>query len=172
MLNRTWNDIIKEINKKFKDGYIAVRKRKSNEKIWEIWGQYMFDMKIEIEQVLRQYNDIPHLGWLYAYLQNRNQLINLNMETRVGNMKLKKSMETSAKLLLSLIAGEKTVAGDVNKDGINKKVQEHLNQLYFGKRFDTIAGRKILVSDYPKEKIPEEPKTILAPRDLQVEIKD
>ena len=162
LLNLTLIDLVAQIDKNFQAGFIAVRKKKSDEKIWELWGWFMLQLKMELEILLMK-TPIPVFGWLYAYLQNRNQLMNAYMETRVGKAGMKKSLKKSGKILTSLIFG-KASAGP--KDEVNKKVNEHLDQLYVARKCDIIAGRQIYVSDYPQEeRIPEEPYRSPAPGD-------
>ena len=161
ILNRTAADILTQIDKTFQEAYVAVRKRKAVEEVWEIWGDFMVEMKMGLEQAI-QSTGIPYIGWIYAYLQNRNQILNLNIETRIGKAGMKKDIMKSGNILISLITG---LAKTGPVDEVNEKVALHLKELYSEKRYDTIIGKKVFVTDYPPE-ISEEPEVNPVPQKI------
>ncbi len=161
ILGGTPKEIVDNINLHYKEGLYAVNKREPNEKVWDLWGEFCLNAKMALELSIHQFPLSQHMKWVYALLQNRNQIILTKMETRLGKQKLKRELVTAAKLMADLITG---VRKPVEPCQICKKVDEHILKLSTG-QFDIIVDREVRVSDYPEPFQYKAPAKIITPKE-------
>ena len=161
-----WNihTIIERINDHYKDGLHAINKRQSLEDIWELWGHWMLEYKAELEFEIYKVTSLQHLKWIYALLQNRNQLISTNLDTRLGKVGFKRELAKASVLMAQLITGDRKSQTPCE---ICEKVDQHILGLSTG-NYDTVVKRKIYVKDYPKKLQYREPVAILTPKDIVI----
>lgn len=172
ILDGTLVDAIKTVDENFKQALWSIKRKESLEDVWPYWGPFFIDAKYEVEDVIRTF-PVPHMCWFYAYMQNKNQLLGLHIESRAGKISKKNSLKKSSKILFRLIIGEVKP----RDNAITDKVQGHLSQLYSFNKADIIIGRPIYVRDYrnfvspdllkkPVEDSP--PAQIIVPKDTLV----
>ncbi len=160
ILGGTPVEIVDNINTHYKQGLYAVNKREPLENVWEKWGQFCLDCKMALEVSIRQFPSSQHMKWIYALLQNRNQLISLKIKSRLGKQAMKRDLARSSLLMIDLILDKRKPATPCE---ICKKVDEHILKLSTG-QFDVIVDREVRVSDYPEGFKYEAPAAILTPK--------
>jgi len=162
ILDWTVDVIVDRINNHYKEALYAINKRQPTTDIWKLWGHWVLEYKAEMEFIIYQGVCTDQLKWIYALLQNRNQLITLNLTTRLGKVGLKRDLSKASVVMAQLITG---IRKPKIPDEICSKVDAHILGLSTG-NYDTIVESKIYVSDYPKEFQYKEPAVILTPKDV------
>lgn len=144
-----------EIDQVYNEAYKLVRKGKAE--VWEVWAEHGIELKTEMEKILESYDYPQDICHLYAFWQTKNELLNLHLQTRLGKISQKKSLEKTCSILWGLIHG---AVQPRTPDQIVAKVRQHLFQLNNGK-VDIICLMPIKKSG-SEEKTPT---TILTPKD-------
>lgn len=160
LLDNNIEDIIKEVDERFKQACWALKKREGDEVVWEKWGTFFLTEKMEIENTVRKTHHVNQVKWIYALLQTTNTLINYHHQTRLGKAKAKKELNNSRRIVKGLLRGN---IDHKEPCPLCQQVDDHLLQLATGK-CDMVLTAQIFVKDYPEEFRYEGPVAILTPK--------
>lgn len=157
LIDNPIEDIIKEVDEKFKRAKWALNKRQGDEVIWDEWGTFFLTEKMELENYIRTTAHVNQVKWIYGLLQTTNTLINYFHLTRLGKVKAKKELANTRDIIKKLLRGEVDAKEPCP---LCRKIDDHLLQLATG-RCDMIMKAEFYVRDYPEKYRYEGPKHII-----------
>lgn len=160
ILDKTIEDIIQEVDGRFKRAQWSLKKREDESKFWEEWGTFFLTEKMEVENYVRKTPHINQVKWVYALLQTTNTLLNYHYASRIGKMKAKKELANTRNIIKKLLRDEIDAKTPCP---LCEKVDAHLLQLATGK-CDMILSNSFYVKDYPEKFRYEGPAVILTER--------